>query len=145
MLAQEQNLGRQYLQNALRLGSLEPQYQLWAAWTILQAGYPEEAEPIVQAMLRQVDQGTLPREMEGTLHLLRGELYQARRSPEDLKKAVEEFDKALAAGQAVTPTAVMQAGADRRPARPVRPRPGAARARCGRRARGAKPPSNSPS
>ena len=108
MLAQEQNLGRQYLQNALRLGSLEPQYQLWAAWTILQAGYPEEAEPIVQALLRQVDQGTLPRELEGTLHLLRGELYQARRSPEDLKKAVEEFDKALAAGQAVTPTAVMR-------------------------------------
>ena len=37
-----------------------------------------------------------------------GELYQARRSPEDLKKAVEEFDKALAAGQAVTPTAVIR-------------------------------------
>ncbi len=37
-----------------------------------------------------------------------GELYQARRSPDDLKKAVEEFDKALAAGQAVTPTAVMR-------------------------------------
>ncbi len=108
VLAQEQNLGRQYLRNALRLQSLEPQYQIWAAWTILQAGYPEEAEPIVQALLRQVDQGTLPREMEGTLHLLRGELYQARRNPEDLKKAVEEFDKALAAGQAVTPTAVMR-------------------------------------
>jgi cellulose synthase operon protein C len=109
VLAQEQNLGRQYLQNALRLGSLEPQYQLWAAWTILQAGYPEEAEPIVQAMLRQVEQGTLPREMyEGTLHLLQGELYQARRGPDDLKKAVEEFDRAQAAGQAVTPTAVLR-------------------------------------
>ena len=47
VLAGEQNLGRQFLQTALRLGSLEPQYQLWAAWTILQAGYPEEAEPIV--------------------------------------------------------------------------------------------------
>ena len=104
VLAQEQNLGRQYLQTALRLGSLEPQYQLWAAWTILQAGYPEEAEPIVQSLLRQVEQGGLPREMEGTLHLLRGELHQARRGPDDLKKAVEEFDKALAAGQAVTPT-----------------------------------------
>jgi predicted Zn-dependent protease len=46
--------------------------------------------------------------MEGTLHLLQGELYQARRSPEDLKKAVEEFDRAQAAGQAVTPTAVMR-------------------------------------
>ena len=108
VLAQEQNLGRQYLSNALRLGSLEPQYQLWAAWTILQAGYPEEAEPIVQAMLRQVEQGTLPHDMEGTLHLLRGEMYQARRSPDDLKKAVEEFDRAQAAGQAVSPTAIMR-------------------------------------
>ena len=49
VLAQEQNLGRQYLQNALRSGNLDHQYQLWAAWTILQAGYPEEAEPIVQS------------------------------------------------------------------------------------------------
>jgi tetratricopeptide (TPR) repeat protein len=108
VLAQEPNLGRQYLQIALRLGNLEPQYQLWAAWTILQAGYPEEAEPIVQSLLQQVDLGNLPREMEGTLHLLQGELYQARRSPEDLKKAVEEFDKALAAGQATTPTAIIR-------------------------------------
>ena len=108
VLAQEPNLGRQYLQNAVRLGSLEPQYQLWAAWTILQAGYPEEAEPIVRSLLQQVDQGNLPREMEGTLHLLQGELYQARRSPEDLKKAVEEFDKAVAAGQATTPSAIIR-------------------------------------
>jgi tetratricopeptide (TPR) repeat protein len=108
VLAQEPNLGRQYLQNAMRLGSLEPQYQLWAAWTILQAGYPEEAEPIVRSLLQQVDQGNLPRDMEATLHLLRGELYQARRSPDDLKKAVEEFDKALAAGQATTPTAIIR-------------------------------------
>ena len=48
VLAGEQNLGRQFLQNALRLGSLDAQYQLWAAWTVLQAGYPEEAEPIVE-------------------------------------------------------------------------------------------------
>ncbi len=108
VLAQEPNLGRQYLQIALRLGSLEPHYQLWAAWTILQAGYPEEAEPVVRSLLTQVEQGTLPREMEATLHLLQGELYQARRSPDDLKKAVEEFDKALAAGQATTPTAIIR-------------------------------------
>ncbi len=108
VLSQEPNLGRQYLQIALRLGSLEPQYQVWAAWTILQAGYPEEAEPVVQSLLHQVDLGNLPREMEGTLHLLQGELYQARRSPEDLKKAVEEFDKAVAAGQATSPTAIVR-------------------------------------
>ncbi|HZW32760.1 MAG TPA: tetratricopeptide repeat protein [Isosphaeraceae bacterium] len=108
VLAQEQNLGRQYLQNALRLGSLDPQYQVWTAWTILQAGYPEEAEPLVQALIHQVEQGNLPRELEGTLHLLRGELYQARRGPEDLKKAIAEFDQALAAGQIATPTVIMR-------------------------------------
>jgi tetratricopeptide (TPR) repeat protein len=108
VLSQEPNLGRQYLQTALRLGSLDPQYQLWAAWTILQAGYPEEAEPIVQALLQQVDLGNVPRDLEGTLHLLRGELYQARRSPDDLKKAVEEFDKALAAGQGAAPQVIMR-------------------------------------
>jgi tetratricopeptide (TPR) repeat protein len=108
VLAQEQNLGRQYLRTALRLGSLDPQYQLWAAWTILQAGYPEEAEPIVQALLQQVEQGQLPHDLEGTLHLLRGELHQARRGPEDLKKALEEFEKALAAGQAAAPMVVLR-------------------------------------
>lgn len=114
VLTHEQDLGRQYLQNALRLhgtqpqGVLDTQYQLWAAWTILQAGYPEEAEPIVQAMLRQVEQGTLPRDMEGSLHLLQGEMYQARRGPEDLKRAAVEFDRARSAGQAVTPTVAIR-------------------------------------
>ncbi len=112
VLAQEPNLGRQYLQNAMRLGSLEPQYQLWAAWTILQAGYPEEAEPIVRALLQQVDQGNLPRDLEGTLHLLRGELYQARRSPDDLKKAVDEFDKARRCRASHNSHGHHQAGAD---------------------------------
>ena len=63
VLAGEQNLGRQFLQTALRLGSLDSQYQLWAAWTILQAGYPEEADPIVSALLRQVANGDAPREL----------------------------------------------------------------------------------
>ena len=60
VLNQEQSLGRQYLQNALRMGNLEPQYQFWAAWTILQAGYPEEAEPILDSLYRQLAQGTIP-------------------------------------------------------------------------------------
>ncbi len=108
VLSQEPNLGRQYLQTALRLGGLDAQYQLWAAWTILQAGYPEEAEPIVLAMLKEVEQGRLPAELAGTLHLLRGELYQARRSPEDLKRAADEFARARAGGQAISPTAEMR-------------------------------------
>ncbi len=78
VLAGEQNLGRQFLQTALRLGSLDPQYQLWAAWAILQAGYPEEAEPIVAALLRQVAAGNAPRELEAGLYLLSGEIHQSR-------------------------------------------------------------------
>ncbi len=108
VMVQEQTLGRHYLQIAMRLGSLEPQYQLWAAWMILQAGYPEEAEPIVQSLFQQVELGNLPREMEGALHLLQGELYQARRSPDNLKKAVEEYSKALADGKASSPTAMIR-------------------------------------
>ena len=60
VLAGEQNLGRQFLQTALRLGSLDAQYQLWAAWTILQAGYPEEAEPIVDALFAASHHGHRP-------------------------------------------------------------------------------------
>lgn len=108
VLAGEQDAGRQYLQTALRDQSLDPQYQLWAAWAILQAGYPEEAEPIVTALIDQLSRGNVPRELAGPLHLLRGELYQAKRAPEDLRKAVEEFDKALSLGQEATATVVLR-------------------------------------
>ena len=57
VLSQEQGLGRQYLQKAMRLGNLDPQYQIWAAWSMVQAGYPEEAEPIVARLLEQVAAG----------------------------------------------------------------------------------------
>ena len=70
MLSREPALGRQYLQKAQRLGNLEPRYQIWAAWSMVQAGYPEEAEPIVAALAEAVRAGTDPRELEGTLHLL---------------------------------------------------------------------------
>ena len=99
VLAGEQNLGRQFLQTAMRLGNLDPQYQLWAAWAILQAGYPEEAEPIVATLLRQVAAGNAPREMEAGLFLLSGEIHQSRHSPDDLNKAVGFFEKALATGR----------------------------------------------
>jgi predicted Zn-dependent protease len=99
VLNQEQSLGRQYLQTALRLGNLEPQYQFWAAWTILQAGYPEEAEPILNSLFRQLAEGRLPGELKGTLHQISGEVYQARRGPGDLERAAKEFEKAAALGQ----------------------------------------------
>ncbi len=100
VLNQEQSLGRQYLQTALRMGNLEPQYQFWAAWTILQAGYPEEAAPILDSLYRQLAQGKITPELKGTLHQLSGELYQARRAPGDLERATQEFAKAAALGHA---------------------------------------------
>lgn len=96
VLSQELALGRQYLQNAMRLGDAEPQYQLWAAWSIVQAGYPEEAEPVVNHLQSEMAQGRVSRDLEGTLHLLSGEIHQARRSPEDLKKALVEYERSNA-------------------------------------------------
>ena len=80
-----------------------PNTKFWAAWSIVQAGYPEEAEPIVHGLLGEITQGRLPREMEGPLHLLSGEISQAKRSPADLKKALAEFEKLSAHGQISTP------------------------------------------
>ena len=96
ILSQEPNLGRQYLQNALRLGGTDPQYQVWAAWSMVQAGYPEEAEPVVRHLMTEMSQGRISRELEGTIHLLSGEISQARRSPEDLKRALAEYDRSYA-------------------------------------------------
>ncbi len=108
VLSGEQNLGRQFLQNAIRLGSLDPQYQLWAAWTVLQAGYPEEAGPIVSSLFQQVAAGSAPRELTSALYLLNGEIYQSRRSPENLRKAAAEFEKAIAAGPESTATVLVR-------------------------------------
>ncbi|APW60353.1 tetratricopeptide repeat protein [Paludisphaera borealis] len=99
VLNQEQALGRQYLQSALRMANLDPQYQFWAAWTILQAGYPEEAAPIIESLFSQLAQGTIPADMKVVLHQLSGELYQARRGPGDLERAAKEFEKVTAMGK----------------------------------------------
>ena len=106
VLAQEQTIGRQYLQNAVRLGNLAPQYQVWAAWSMVQAGYPEEAEPIVNQLLTEVELGRQPRALAGTLHLLNAEIHQARRTPKDLSLALTEYLKSVDAGQ--QPTAAVQ-------------------------------------
>jgi cellulose synthase operon protein C len=102
VLAQEQALGRQYLQNAIRLGQTDPQYQVWAAWTMVQAGYPEEAEPIVNHLKAEVSAGHVSHDLEPTLHLLGGEICQARRTPDDLKKALVEYDHSYV-GKVPTP------------------------------------------
>ncbi len=97
VLAGEQNMGRQFLQNALRLGNLDAQLELWAAWTVLQAGYPEEAEPIISSLAQKLSSGAVPRELSAAIHLLSGEVLQSRRTPENLRKAASEFEKSLAA------------------------------------------------
>ncbi|WP_422926879.1 tetratricopeptide repeat protein [Singulisphaera sp. PoT] len=103
VLSQEQALGRQYLQNARRLQNLDPQYQVWAAWSMVQAGYPEEAEPIVAQLLDQIAQGKQSRDLEATLHLLNGEIFQARRGVDDLRKALAEYEKSTKAGSSPIP------------------------------------------
>jgi predicted Zn-dependent protease len=101
--SQEPALGRQYLQAAGKLGQLEPRYQIWMAWSMVQAGYPEEAEPIVTHLSDLVRKAVLPGELAGTLHLLRGEIHQARRTPADLKIAQDEFEKAVQDAQVIAP------------------------------------------
>ncbi len=108
VLAGEQNLGRQFLQNALRLGNLDAQLELWAAWTVLQAGYPEEAEPIVSSLAQKLKSGAVPRELSAAIHLLSGEVLQSRRTPENLRKAASEFEKSLAAGPESSATVLVR-------------------------------------
>ncbi len=91
ILSQELGLGRQYLQNAMRLGNAEPQFQVWAAWSMVQAGYPEEAEPVVNHLLNELANGRVSRDLEGTLHLLSGEIHQSRHTPDELKNAQADY------------------------------------------------------
>ena len=106
ILSNEPALGRQYLQEARRLGgNLEPRYQIWAAWSMSEAGYPEDAEPIVQGLADRFAGGQLPRELEGTICLLAGEVAQARGGKENLARAEDQYRRAYASGQAV-PSAV---------------------------------------
>ncbi|HEV3165291.1 MAG TPA: tetratricopeptide repeat protein [Isosphaeraceae bacterium] len=104
ILTQEPALGRQYLQTALKLGSLEARYQIWAAWSMVQAGYPEDAEPIVAHLLDEVAHGNLGKDLEPTLHMLSGEVHLTRRTPADLKLALAEFEKGIAAGKPASPS-----------------------------------------
>jgi tetratricopeptide (TPR) repeat protein len=103
ILSQEAALGRQHLVSALRKGPIDAQYQIWAAWAMVQAGYPEEAKPVVERLLAQLDSGRLPKEIAGTVHLLAGEIAQSRRTKDDLIQALAEYDKAFAAGLKPTP------------------------------------------
>ncbi len=106
ILTRETELGRVYLQKASRLGNLEPRYQVWAAWAMVHGGYPEYAEPIVIGLLAEVDAGRLGKDMAGVLHLVYAEIHQAKKTPDELAKAIESYQKAFANGQ--KPTATVQ-------------------------------------
>ena len=103
VLAREPALGRQYLQKAMRMGELDPRYQVWAAWSLIQAGYPEDAAPIVGPLAEQSGEGQANAGLAPMLHLLKGEIHQARRTPEELNRAREEYRQAVAPGQEPSP------------------------------------------
>ena len=96
----EKGIGRQHLQEAYRLGGsqLDPRYQVWAAWAVLQAGYPENAEPIAVRLLTDAGEGRVAANMVPTLHFLLAEIYQARPTIESRRLALGEYQAALKAG-----------------------------------------------
>jgi len=100
VLSGETALGRQYLQTAQRSSSLEPRYRVWAAWTMIQAGYPEEAEPILEQLAALVETGDAPAELELTIETLQGEIAHARRSPEDLELVRAALERSAEAADA---------------------------------------------
>ena len=106
-LCNEPSLGRQYLVDANRIADLEPRYRVWAAWSLLQAGYPEEARPIVSGMLALIDRGQAPAELSPTLKLLEGEIARSRRSPQDLALARAAYAEAGADGS-VAPSVALR-------------------------------------
>lgn len=98
ILTGEQAIGRQYLLGALRLPNLDARYQVWSAWAMIQAGYPEDAQPIVERLQAEIASGQAARELAPTLGLLVAEVLQARRTPESLRQARSAFEKAQAPG-----------------------------------------------
>ena len=99
ILNREPELGRQSLQKALKLGIPEVRYQVWTAWSQVMAGYPEDAQPIVQNLLTQAETDPNTKLFQPTLYLLLGEIYQARNTPESLQLAYQQYAKALSGGK----------------------------------------------
>ncbi len=98
ILNREPELGRQSLQRALKIGIPEVRYQVWTAWSQVMAGYPEDAIPLVSALLNQAETDPNAKLFEPTLYLLMGEIYQARNTPESLQMAYQQYAKALSGG-----------------------------------------------
>jgi predicted Zn-dependent protease len=96
ILNREPELGRQALQKAWKLGITEVRYQVWMAWSQVMAGYPEDALPIVTDLMNRSEKEASAAAFRPTLHLLLGEIHQARNTPESLRLAYEQYAKALA-------------------------------------------------
>lgn len=103
IMTREPGLGRQYLQKALRLGNIEPKHQIWAAWSMLRAGYSEDAEGIANQLIREIQSGKQPKQLLGMLLVLRGEILQSRQTPADLRGAWESFSQAVQLGYPMNP------------------------------------------
>ncbi|RUL88404.1 tetratricopeptide repeat protein [Tautonia sociabilis] len=108
MMSGEPALGRQHLLEAQRAeearpGILEPRYQVWAAWSLLEADYPEEADRIVSRLSRAVEQDPSLASLSGTIRLLQGEIARSRRSPKDLELARAAYTSAIVDGGEVPP------------------------------------------
>lgn len=104
ILGREPDLGRQALQKAWVLGIKEVRYQVWMAWSQIIAGYPEDALPIVTDLMTRAETDATVAIFRPTLHLLMGEIHQARNTPESLRLAYEQYAKALATGKDVSST-----------------------------------------
>lgn len=106
MMSGETALGRQHLLQAqraeeVRPGTLEPRYQIWAAWSLLEAEYPEEAERIVNRLVSSSERDPSMAALSGTIRLLQGEIARGRRSTRDLEVARTAYSSAVADGDAV--------------------------------------------
>ena len=95
ILNREPEMGRQALLKAQAMGIPEVRYQVWAAWSQILAGYPEDALPIVNNLLNQTGKDPAVRIFLPTLYLMMGEIHQARNTPESLRKAYEYYATAL--------------------------------------------------
>lgn len=108
MMSGETALGRQYLLQAQRAeenrpGTLEPRYQVWAAWSLLEAQYPEEAERIVNRLIKSTDTLKENTQLAATIGLLQGEIARNRSSKTDLEFARTAYTNATENGDGASP------------------------------------------
>ncbi|WP_152050594.1 tetratricopeptide repeat protein [Tautonia marina] len=103
LMSGETALGRQHLLEAQRMGPLEARYQIWAAWSLLEAGYPEESERIVNRVVELADRDPSISSLSGTIQLLQGEIARSRKSPKDLEVARAAYAGSIVDGDEVPP------------------------------------------